>query len=406
MLYYYGEFMGKIKQCALVCQSGGPTPAVNATLCGVIRGARDGGIKLYGAKNGILGVLENRITDLGYLFGSPRSLSRLSSTPGAALGSCRVRLPDDLDSAVYGEIFSYFDEHGVKYFFCIGGNDSMDTVAKLSAYAKKKSLDVSIIGIPKTIDNDLVLTDHTPGFGSAAKCVATAVCELWQDVSSYNVPSVTVLEVMGRDTGWLGCACALPYYRFGYGATLVYLPEGAFSLDRFLGDVERGLSQGTPLLVCVSEGVGAVGADGARDAFGHSDVSGACRLLAKEIKNNLRCKSRGVELSLMQRCASHMASATDISESEAIGEYSVSLALGGKSGKMSAFVRRQGEYGVDFCDVDAYLVANKTKYVPADFINSEGNFVTEKCIDYLSPLILGERDARFEFGMPKHFRLK
>ena len=403
--------MGKNKPCALVCQSGGPTSAINATLCGVIKGAEVGGVRLIGAQNGLLGVLENRMVELNYLYGNTRALSRLSLTPGAILGSCRLRLPSDLDSAVYSDIFATLDTYGVKYFFCIGGNDSMDTVAKLSAYAKKKSLDVSIIGIPKTIDNDLVLTDHTPGFGSCAKYIAAAVCELWQDVSSYNFPSVTVLEVMGRDTGWLGSACALPLYRFGYGCSLVYLPESGFTIDRFLGDLERELRHGKPVLVGVSEGVldkGAYVGDDTQgaDPFGHGSLSGVSGILEKEIRQSLRCKSRGIELNLLQRCACHLASATDLDESVRIGERSVELALGGKSGKMTAFVRMSGEYRVDITEVEAYLVANKTKYVPTDFINSEGNFVTDKCISYLSPLILGERDARFEFGMPKHFRLR
>ncbi len=398
--------MGKIKRNALVGQSGGPTSAINATLCGVIRGSFGNVGKLYGALNGISGILENRLLELNYLFENERELRCLELTSGAALGSCRVRLPDDLDSLIYQSIFERLEEYDVKYFFYIGGNDSMDTVAKLSAYSKKKSLDVSIIGIPKTIDNDLILTDHTPGYGSAAKFIACSMCELWQDVSSYDLTSVTVVEVMGRDTGWLGCACALPYYRYGYGCSLVYLPEARFSLDSFLTDVERELRHGKPLLVGVSEGIELGGNDAEEDAFGHRAFSGISKILEKEIKKNLRCKARGVELNLVQRCASHLASKTDLSESEGLGKYSVEIALEGKSGKMSAFVRRSGEYDVDFTDVDAYLVANKTKYVPADFINGEGNFVTDSCIEYLSPLILGESGACFDLGMPKHFRLK
>jgi len=398
--------MGKIKHNALVGQSGGPTSAINATLCGVINGAFNNVGKLYGAMNGISGILENRLVELNYLFENESELRRLELTPGAALGSCRVRLPNDLDSLVYQRLFERLDEYGVKYFFYIGGNDSMDTVAKLSAYSKKNSLDVSIIGIPKTIDNDLVLTDHTPGYGSAAKLIASAVCELWQDVSSYALPSVTVVETMGRDTGWLGCACALPYYHFGYGCSLVYLPERAFSLDSFLADVERELRHSKPLLVCVSEGIELGGGDAERDPFGHRALSGVSKILEGEIKRSLRCKARGVELNLLQRCAVHLASLTDLLESKRIGEYSVKIALEGKSGKMSAFVRKSGEYGVDLIDVDAYLVANKTKYVPLDFINDEGNFVTDACVEYLSPLILGEVGACYDLGMPKHFRLK
>ena len=397
--------MGKIKSNAIVGQSGGPTSAINATLVGVILGALGNVNKLYGMQNGIQGILDNNLVELNHLFRDERSLSLLEGTPGAMLGSCRVRLPADLDSVVYKEIFERLDQYGIEYFFYIGGNDSMDTVAKLNAYSKKTSAGVSVIGIPKTVDNDLVQTDHTPGYGSAAKCIASTVCELWQDVSSYNLPSVTILEVMGRDTGWLGCACALPQYVFGYGCSLVYLPEAEFSVDGFMRDVESALHFGKPLLVGVSEGIGLSGNNSA-DAFGNRNFAGAGRVLEDIVRSELKCKVRTVELSLAQRCAAHLASGTDICESVRIGKSSVEMALSGKSGKMSAFVRHTGTYGVDIVDVDAYSVANKTKYVPRDFINSEGNFVTDKCIEYLSPLISGERKTRQAAGLPCHYRLR
>ena len=398
--------MGKIKVNAMVAQSGGPTSAINATLCGVINGSVGNFSKLYGAKNGIAGLIEDRICDLNYLFNNERELSLLEKTPGATLGSCRMRLPNRLDSFVYERIFHIFDKYDVGCFFYIGGNDSMDTVAKLSEYSRKNCRGVSIIGIPKTIDNDLVLTDHTPGYGSSAKLVATSISELWLDVSSYKLPSVTIVELMGRDTGWLGCACALPYYCFGYGCSLVYLPESNFSLDRFLGDTEKELRYGGPVLLGVCEGVNFGARGDGQDTFGHKDLSGVGKVLETEIKRNLKCKARCVELNLIQRCASHCASLTDITESKKIGFESVKMALSGESGKMSAFVRRDGEYGVDVIGVDAHLVANKIKCVPREFISRDENFVTEKAIEYLSPLIIGESNACYDRGVPCHFKLK
>lgn len=398
--------MSKIKTNAIIGQSGGPTSTINSSLVGLLRGLDGNVAKVFGMQNGISGLLKNEIVELNYLCKDSSVLSLLRDTPGAFLGSCRMRLPNDLDSLVYKEIFGRLDQYDIKYFFYVGGNDSMDTVAKLSAYAKKMSIDVSIIGVPKTVDNDLVLTDHTPGYGSCAKYIATSVCELWQDVSSYDLPSVTIVEVMGRDTGWLGCACALPMLRLGYGCSLVYLPEGDFSRERFLADVEKELSSGKPILVGVCEGINLDNSAIERDAFGHSALAGVGKALENAVKKELKCKVRSIELNLPQRCASHLASLTDLLESEEIGKASAELALEGKSGKMSAFVRRVGEYGVDIICVDAYLVANKIKRVPKEFINEEGNFVTDKCEKYLAPLILGERKIQLDGGLPRHLRLR
>lgn len=398
--------MSKHKINAIVGQSGGPTSSINSSLVGLILGLCGSVDKIFGMLNGISGLVANNIVDLTGLGKDSYGLSLLRDTPGAFLGSCRMRLPDDLDSVIYKQIFERIEQNGIKYFFYIGGNDSMDTVAKLSAYAKKKSLDVSIIGIPKTVDNDLVMTDHTPGYGSCAKYIGATVCELWQDVASYDLASVTILEVMGRDTGWLGCACALPMMRFGYGCSLVYLPECSFSKERFLSDVEKALGKGKPIMVGVCEGISASESFLGFDAFGHRALAGIGKELENSVRENLRCKTRSIELNLPQRCASHFSSLTDLLESEEIGKASAMFALEGKSGKMSAFVRRDGEYGVDITCVDAYLVANKTKYVPKDFINSEGNFVTDKCERYLSPLILGEKTIQLQNGLPRHFKLR
>ena len=392
---------------AVVGQSGGPTAAINATLSGVIRGAfqSDKIDTLYGMVNGVEGLLSGNLVNLNYLKGDEDSLARLSITPASALGSARYRLPLDLESLEYEKIFKVLSDNNIKYVFYIGGNDSMDTVCKLSRYAKEKSLDVSIMGVPKTVDNDLALTDHTPGFGSSAKYLATTVCELGYDVSVYNVPSVTVLEVMGREAGWLGCACALPKHFCGVGADLVYLPEGDFKLDRFLADVENQIKISRNVLVAVSEGVNTL-STGVEDAFGHKDISGIGKKLSDAVKLELGCKTRGIELSLPQRCAAHLLSRTDIEESIYIGQRAVDFALEGESGKMASFKRRAGQYGVDVIPVDASLVANEIKHVPKEFINSAGNFVTDKCIEYLSPLIMGEINVNYKSGLPHFFRIE
>ena len=395
-----------IRKNAIVGQSGGPTCAINATLSGIIKGAQGKFQKLYGMKNGILGLLQDRVVEFNSLFGREEELSLLEMTPSVALGSCRYKLPEELDAPVYEEIFNMLDRYSIGYLFYIGGNDSMDTVTKLSAYAKKKSLDVSIIGVPKTIDNDLILTDHTPGYGSAAKYVATTTYEIARDISSYNMPSVTIVEVMGRDAGWIGCAASLSRHYFGKGSDLIYLPEMDFSVEKFLNDTDNLLLRKKNILVSISEGVRLGKAGEAVDAFGHKQLAGVGKLLENEVKKGIGCKVRSVELNLPQRCAGHLASKTDIEESVYIGKHAVDLALLGLSGIMASFERKKGEYGVDVLYAPAHLVANRIKHVPKDFINAHQNFVTEKCIEYVSPLIMGEMKVKYVMGMPHHFDLE
>ena len=392
---------------AIVGQSGGPTAAINATLAGVIRGASRLGVRrLYGMENGVLGLLADRLISLDHLYLLKDQLSALELTPAAALGSCRFRLPDDFSDPVYKRVFAQLEKYNIGYFFYIGGNDSMDTAAKLHRYAKENGYPVSVIGIPKTIDNDLVLTDHTPGYGSCAKYVATVAYELARDVCVYNAPSVTLLEVMGREAGWIGCAASLSRHYFGCGCDLVYLPEGGFNAERFLRDVEACLGKKKTILACVSEGVNG-GAEGHTvDAFGHKQLEGIGDILSARVKKELGVKSRAVELGLTQRCASHIVSRTDIEESVRIGMSAVEYAVHGESGKMVAFARRNGEYGVDIVTVDASAVANAVKRVPREYINAEGNFVTEKCIEYVSPLIMGEKNIEYVLGLPKHISLR
>ncbi|MBQ8145463.1 MAG: diphosphate--fructose-6-phosphate 1-phosphotransferase [Clostridia bacterium] len=398
--------MGFSKLNAIVGQSGGPTSAINATLRGVIEGASHRYNKLFGMKNGISGLLENRIADLTYLYGRDELLYSLSLTPASALGSCRFKLPSDFSNPVYREIFDILYKNDIGTLFYIGGNDSMDTVDKLSKYAWQNSLDVTIIGVPKTIDNDLVLTDHCPGYGSCAKYVATTVYEIARDISSYRLPSVTFVEVMGRESGFIGCASGLSKSYFGVGSDLVYIPEAGFSCKSVLDDIENLLKSKNNILVSVSEGVSFDTAVGEEDSFGHKALSGIGKALEGLVKREIGCKVRSIEMSLPQRCASHLVSKTDIEESVLIGKMAVALAENESSGKMASFVRAQDDYAVSVETVNASLVANEIKRVPRDFINKDGNFITDKCIRYISPLIQGEMDIKYVRGLPHHFEIE
>lgn len=386
---------------AVIGQSGGPSSAINSTLSGAILGLLDCSYvdTVYGMKNGIEGFLKK---DLVILNSVPRDeIYALAKTPACALGSCRFKLSDEH----MAEIFSILEEFNIGYFFYIGGNDSMDTVNRLDKYAKEKSIDVKFIGIPKTIDNDLPLTDHTPGYGSCAKYVATTVLELERDISSYNKPSVTIVEVMGREAGWIGCACALPKYITGTGCDLIYLPESDFSVDRFLSDTENALKIKNNVLCCVCEGIGlGENANGQRDNFGHSFLNGTGKYLEKLVLDYLGCKTRAIEINLLQRCAFHSSSLTDLCESVKIGYSAIDFALCGISGVCLGFERLKGEYGVKVVCNPCDLVANKTKKVPKSFINSEKNGVNEKCIEYLYPLIQGEVQLEYKGGLPNYFK--
>lgn len=406
-----------LKGNAIVGQSGGPTSAINATLSGVIRGCHKSEeiSKLYGMGNGIEGFLNEDIIDLSYLFGDEDKLTLLELTPSSALGSCRRKLPPlENKNEIYDKIFTLFKKYDIRYFFYIGGNDSMDTVLKLSKYANSIDYDIRIMGVPKTIDNDLVLTDHTPGFGSAAKFIATTIKEIACDCSVYKIKAVTIVEMMGRDAGWLTAAAALPKYYDGLGADLIYLPEFFFEDDKFISSVNEQLKTHPNVVVAVSEGiryengtyVGAGKQSGATDAFGHKYLAGTAKYLEMLVREKIGCKVRSVELNLPQRCSAHIASATDIDESVAIGKSAVEFALDGKSGKMPIFVRQSGEYSVKIECADVNEIANKVKFVPKEFINEEGNNVTKECIEYITPLIIGEKTKKYENGMPVHLCLK
>ena len=401
---------------AIVGQSGGPTAAINATLAGVIRGAlsSNGTIEtLYGMKNGIEGFLNENIVNLSEIFSEEKNIEVLELTPAAALGSCRKKMKSpDADPETYEKLIEIFKKYNIRYFFYIGGNDSMDTVSKLSQYAASHDYEMRVIGVPKTIDNDLMVTDHTPGFGSAAKYVAITMKEILRDVSVYTTKAVTIVEVMGRDAGWLTASSALCGLSDGMGPDLIYLPERSFDPEEFLVSIAEVQKDHPAVLVAISEGIKFAdgryvgeGLGGRKvDAFGHVALSGAGKVLEQLVKDRIGCKVRSIELNLPQRCACHIASKTDIDESVGVGHAAVKAAMEGKSGVMMTINRTDSEnYAVYYDSADIAGIANGVKRVPEEFINSAGNYVTQKCINYLSPLIVGEVSPIYENGLPKHF---
>ena len=409
--------MSFLKGNAVVGQSGGPTAAINATLSGVIRGAlnaKDQGAinTLFGMRNGIEGFLREDFVDLFAFFDTEEKLLTLEATPAAALGSCRRKMKSHTEDAdTYAKILEILKKHDIRYFFYIGGNDSMDTVLKLSDYAASHDYELRVVGVPKTIDNDLMATDHTPGFGSAAKFVATTVKEILRDVNVYTMKAVTIVEIMGRDAGWLTASAALAGINDGVGPDLVYLPEKVFDKDRFVADVKAKLEEHPAVLVAVSEGVrfadgeyvGAGTQSGAVDVFGHKYLSGTGKVLEQIVKAEIGCKVRSIEFSLTQRCASHIASLTDISESVAVGCGAVMAGVEGKSGVMATIDRLDSApYEVKIGTADIAGIANAIKTVPDEYINEEGNGITEAGLEYLKPLIVGEIPTVYENGLPKH----
>lgn len=405
---------------AVVAQSGGPTSAINATLAGVIKGALESKkiSRLYGSFNGIDGILRNDICDLTSLFDDNEyDIQLLSKTPAAALGSCRTRLPsleeNDIND-IYFRIFDFFEKHGIGYFFYIGGNDSMDTVMKLSEYARSHSLGIQFIGVPKTIDNDLFGIDHTPGYGSAAKYIASTVSEIVRDCAVYTVKSVTIVEIMGRDAGWLAAAADLPNYINGSGPDLVYFPEKTFSIEKFYSDIEEKFKNKPNIVVAVSEGirysdgtyVGEGRQSGATDIFGHKYLAGTAKVLEQEIKSHFGCKVRSIELSLPQRCAGHMMSETDRLESIEIGKKAVSFAEDGANSCLICSKRTPGDYGLEFLTERIADVANKIRTLPDEYINETENGITEKFRDYIMPLIIGETQTEYCCGLPKYYIIK
>ena len=402
-----------MKKNVIVGQSGGPTAVINASLYGVVYEAlmqKEQIGTVYGMINGIEGFLADTIMNMNSVEQSGE-LELIKTTPGSFLGSCRYKLPEDLKDDVYPLLFKKFEEYSIGYFFYIGGNDSMDTVSKLSRYAAISGSEICFIGIPKTIDNDLVLTDHTPGFGSAAKYVASTVREIAIDASVYdNKKSVTIVEIMGRHAGWLTAASVLARKFENDNPVLIYLPESAFNTDTFIEDVKKALEHTSNLVVCVSEGINdgngtficELASDVGVDTFGHKMLTGSGKYLENLVKEKLGVKVRSIELNVNQRCSSSMISATDQEEAIQAGISGVHLALDGITGKMIAFHRTEGaDYSINYVPEDVNLICNQEKTVPPEWITGNGSDIGQAFIDYALPLIQGIVNVPEENGLPK-----
>ena len=401
--------MSELKGAMIIGQSGGPTSVINASAYGAIKAGLDSDsiTTVYGAAHGIVGVLEDKL----YVMDKedPAELELLKYTPSSALGSCRYKIADpDVDDTDYKRILEIFKKYDVRYFFYNGGNDSMDTCNKISKYMKKVGYDCRVMGIPKTIDNDLFGTDHCPGFSSAAKYIATSIAEVYQDSHVYDKGQVSIIEIMGRHAGWLAGAASLAAVA-GYPADLVYLPEVDFNMDEFLEDVQAIWDKNHNVIVAVSEGIHY--ADGsfvseaktsATDGFGHAQLGGLAAMLADVVKEKLGVKVRGIELSLLQRCAAH----TDIDESFLAGQTAVNSAVAGETDKMVAFeCSRENGYTCTTKLLNLSDVANYEKKVPVEWINERGNNVSQDFIDYALPLIQGETQMKKENGLPRFAKL-
>ncbi len=394
-----------------VAQSGGPTCAINASLVGVFKEA----LKvseidaIFGSINGIEGIIENHLVDLKSTILTNNDMELLRQTPSTVLGSCRYKLPDwSEDEEVYKRMLETLKQRNIGAFLYIGGNDSMDTVNKLSAYFAMNDIDIKVIGIPKTIDNDLCITDHTPGFGSAAKYVATTMHEITRDSIVYSIPSVTIVEIMGRHAGWLTASSAVLHAMGESAPHLVYVPEVPFSLENFLKDVRQEMSKHKAVIIAVSEGIEVPEGvqSGVVDNFGHKYLSGIGKYLEDVVRSEIGCKVRSIELNVMQRCSSHLGSKTDIDEAEAVGAAGVRCALEGETGKVMVFRRIEDiPYTVVIEAADAGDIANNEKFLPKKYINSAGNNIRKFALNYFLPLIQGDLNLITENGIPKHFTL-
>ena len=410
--------MTMLKGNLMFGQSGGPTSVINASAAGVfIEALKHADVieKVYGAANGIVGILNEKFYDIGQE--DPAELELLKYTPSSSLGSCRYKLANaDVNETDYIRILEVFKKYNIRYFFYNGGNDSMDTCNKISKYMQKAGYDCRVMGVPKTIDNDLFGTDHCPGFSSAAKYIATTTMEVYQDARVYDSGMICVIEVMGRHAGWLTAATRLANEK-GCGPDLIYLPEVDFDLDQMLADVKAIYAKTGKVIIAVSEGVQTkegkfipelVAADDvAVDSFGHKQLGGTATVLADFLKKETGSKVRGIELSLMQRCAAHCASKSDYEESFLSGQTAVLKALEGMTDYMVGFERAEGDtYKCVIKLIPLNDVANTEKKVPRSWINEAGNFVSDEYVKYALPLIAGETEQPKEDGLPRFARLK
>ena len=399
----------------IIGQSGGPTAVINASAYGVIKTALESDCitRVYGAAHGIKGVLEDKLYDMNQE--DAYELSLMLHTPSSELGSCRYKMADpDVDDTDYKRVLEIFRKYNVRYFFYNGGNDSMDTCDKISRFMAKSGWECRVMGVPKTIDNDLYGTDHCPGFASAAKYIATSCMEIAKDACVYDNGQITIVEIMGRHAGWLAASAKLAS-EFGSGPDLIYLPEVDFDMDAFLADVDRIFKEKSKVIVAVSEGIHY--ADGtfvseaktsATDGFGHAQLGGLAAHLANVVKEHTGAKVRGIELSLLQRCGAHLASQADIDEAFLAGKVAVESAVSGETGKMVAFVREtvNGSYHCGTKLLPLTSVANFEKKVPLGWITPEKNNVTDAFVDYALPLIQGEPKLPLEHSLPRYARLK
>ena len=409
--------MNQLKGACIIGQSGGPTSVINASAYGAIKTAleNENVTRVLGALNGIRGVLDDNLIDMAKE--DPKELALMKHTPSSALGSCRYKLKDpDVDDTDYQRILEIFKKYDVRYFFYNGGNDSMDTCNKISKYCLKHGYECRVMGIPKTIDNDLAGTDHCPGFASAAKYIATSVMEVYHDSRVYDTGMITIMECMGRHAGWLTAAAALASVN-GNGPDLIYVPEVDFDLDTFTAKVKEIYAANKKCFVVVSEGIhdkeGTFIAEYAnknmaKDSFGHAQLGGTAAFLANYIKEQTGAKVRGIELSLLQRCAAHCASQTDIDESFASGKRAVEEAVAGTTDKMVGFActRKDGKYTCETKLFELSDVANTEKKFPLAWINETGDGVEQEFIDYCLPLIQGQTQLTIEQGLPRFVHLK
>lgn len=409
--------MSRLEGACIFGQSGGPTSVINASAAGVIQEAlkQDCITAVYGAAHGIKGILEENFFDMSKE--DPYELELLKTTPSSALGSVRYKLKDaDEDETDYKRLLEVFKKYNIRYFFYNGGNDSMDTCNKVSKYMQKVGYECRVMGVPKTIDNDLWGTDHCPGYGSAAKYIATSIMEVYHDARVYDTGMITILEIMGRNAGWLTAAAALASYK-GNGPDLIYLPEISFDIDKFVEDVTRIYKENGKVIVAVSEGIkdkngkyiSEYGSDLAKtkDSFGHAQLGGLASTLANIVKEKTGAKVRGIEFSLLQRCAAHVASLTDVNEAYLAGQAAVQYAVEGKTDYMVAFERAEGpEYKCNIKLLNLSEVANTEKKVPLEWIKPDGAGLTEDFIKYALPLIQGESRPPIEDGLPRFAKLK
>lgn len=407
--------MKKLVGAAILGQSGGPTSVINASAAGVFLEAlkQENITQVYGAKHGIKGILLEEFYDISKE--DIKELELLKTTPSSMIGSVRYKLKDiNKDPSDYERLLEVFKKYNIRYFFYNGGNDSMDTANKISKFFKDHDYECMVVGVPKTIDNDLYGTDHCPGFGSAAKYVATTLMELYHDATVYDTKMATIVEVMGRNAGWLTAAAELAISK-GQGPDLIYLPEKVFDYDEFFTDVEQVINEKGKAIVVISEGVrdsegkyipehfGSL----ASDSFGHAQLGGAAEILAKQVEARLKIKVRGIEFSLMQRCAQHLASEVDVNEAFNAGVEAVKAAVNGKTDIMIGFERISNTpYQINYIHIPLHVVANTEKKVPLEWIKPHGKGMTQEYIDYVLPLVQGDYKAPLEDGLPRFAKMK